>query len=596
MPATLSSNCCCIKGDLPPRRLTEFVMYSDSEEAMPVFKTTNNLHFTQEVRRLVIEIEEGLKDDPVPPTKLGSFVIPLNRIEEQTPQDEAPITFKVAAQTSEFLRRGEVEIEVRRRSVDREYIQRKRQEVERKLSDQIETIVRFNEEQNSSGSCKVTGNVRGQGRVSLLHAAIQLQMEDLVNNLVELDAVPNERSDIGTPFGLALKLKDRIEEKLQKMKAEERDAFLIEKQKGLFERYQRIVDLLRSKKAARTQPQQDLVSNASSEKPTALYEALPQTLQGNMSDSKVSAPMMAHEMHIDVDILRDILRSAPTPAGHLPGTAATKHIVECRLKEMYPNHFRDKHSVDCFFERVVSQHIATEVGVGNSVLELCEKGGTKGVLKPAALGQLPDDEGLLRELLQTAPVPAGYLPGTAATKCNVGSRLKETYGRHFPDRQSYKAFFGRIIWKGIAVEEGSRNNLVLKLRGASNGSRSETSYGNPQHLNELTNQSASGVTATSNQDKNYYANPEHLGELSEALPGDLDLVRAILKSSPPLAGYGAGKAIGKSGMGIWLRRKYPMHFRTKTDLTEFCERIVSKGLVEQTRATSDIIFLAVSGH
>ena len=86
---------------------------------------------------------------------------------------------------SQRLVKGEIEIEVRRLRVDRGYIPRKTKEAAKNLSIQIYNIVRFNEEHISY---KLTSNIQGGG--SLLHAAIQLEEQDLVKKLIELGANP----------------------------------------------------------------------------------------------------------------------------------------------------------------------------------------------------------------------------------------------------------------------------------------------------------------------------------------------------------------------------------------------------------------------
>jgi hypothetical protein len=237
------------KGTLPPRRLTEFINYNDDNNA-PVYKTANNSHFVQEKRELVIELEEGLMDDHVPLTKLGSFTIPLNRIDEQCPYDGSPMILVEPVSSTTMLTQGEVRIEVRRCNASRDYVERKKQETVAKISDQIETIVRFNEEeQDGSGPLELRANIQGRGKVSLMHVAIQLQREDLVEKLMEQGANPMEKSELGTPLSLALNLQHRVQDKLLKEKAKGTDT---KAQQELYALYQRIADSLRNKNTKQT--------------------------------------------------------------------------------------------------------------------------------------------------------------------------------------------------------------------------------------------------------------------------------------------------------------------------------------------------------
>ena len=76
-----------MQGALPPRTLTEYINYTDEGDS-PAFKVVNNPYFDQENRVLIIEVEEGVLSDSVPPAWLGSFKIPLNEFEKGNTYNE----------------------------------------------------------------------------------------------------------------------------------------------------------------------------------------------------------------------------------------------------------------------------------------------------------------------------------------------------------------------------------------------------------------------------------------------------------------------------------------------------------------------------
>jgi hypothetical protein len=197
---------------------------------------------------------------------LGTFEIPLNRIDRQCPRDGSPLIVQEQVSSTSLLTKGEIEIEVRRFHVPRDYIERKQQYLAEKLPVQINNINRFNTD--NSCSMKLTANIQVQGNMSLLHAAVQMRRDDLVEKLVELGANPNGKSKVGTPLRQALNLRDRAYEQFLSDEAETEDVALTQGHEELYKSFERIVELLRNKGCAPQVPQEYLFIEASSEQPT----------------------------------------------------------------------------------------------------------------------------------------------------------------------------------------------------------------------------------------------------------------------------------------------------------------------------------------
>jgi hypothetical protein len=250
----LSTKTWSVKGELPPRRLTEVIEYSGSGD-VPAFKCHNNLSFVKESRHLVIEMEEGLRGDPISPAKLGYFRIPLNRIDGQCPPDGSPIILTEMVSPSEVLAKANIEIEYRKYTQSREHNKCKEAETIDEMSEVLENIVRFNEEHAASGSFKLTGNLRGRGGISLLHAAIKLQREDFVEKLVDLGANPKGKSVVETPLGQAIKMREKIKQR----QASDVDDSAPKSKEYLLGMCQRMIDLLsRGSKTSENDPEDEI--------------------------------------------------------------------------------------------------------------------------------------------------------------------------------------------------------------------------------------------------------------------------------------------------------------------------------------------------
>ena len=95
---------------------------------------------------------------------------------------------------------GIIKFRVKRRSVDREYVATKRQEVLDLLKTQVETVERFNREYRCSGSSWLSSDVRGIDGITLLYAAVELMADShLVRKILALGGDPRKPSPSRPP-------------------------------------------------------------------------------------------------------------------------------------------------------------------------------------------------------------------------------------------------------------------------------------------------------------------------------------------------------------------------------------------------------------
>jgi hypothetical protein len=150
----------------------------------------------------------------MPPAKIGWIAIQMNEIDRKCPpwktahQDPEPLIFREDITPGDSIKRGTIKIEFRRCQISRDTIIKEKEDTVRRLNEIIEFIQRFNSEHKSdTNPLQLTANIRGRDNVSFLHAAIQLREERMVRKLIELGAKPQEKSLIGTPIHVAMKMK-----------------------------------------------------------------------------------------------------------------------------------------------------------------------------------------------------------------------------------------------------------------------------------------------------------------------------------------------------------------------------------------------------
>lgn len=225
---------------LPRRFSSEIVSYADSD--MRPCVTENNSQFFFENRCLFVVLMEGAQQDAAPPAKLGTFTIPLNDLENQCPVGSS-FTFSGDLTPGKILAGGNINIEVRRKRETS--IPEVMSEISKKLKYEIVSDIKQFNDRNIKDSLKLSANIRGRLNVTLLHAAIELQREDLVKKLVDLGANAYEKSHLGTPHSLALTYFGRAEEKWER-KSRAGDEANVKAQMAIYDNYKRIVGILKS--------------------------------------------------------------------------------------------------------------------------------------------------------------------------------------------------------------------------------------------------------------------------------------------------------------------------------------------------------------
>ena len=194
-------------------------------------------------RVIVVDVKQGSRTDTYKPIDLGSFRFELNNlIERLCPNDGQwkPISKQLPDV-------GEVEIQVRRLPYDPAYVRTKNYEVIAALEKQVEAIQTFNKNPKFLLENKLTGNVKGIGGVSLLHAATELvDCESVVKKLLILNADPNSVSvSHGTPLEIANRNYQRTLEKETDHRRRGSPGHLIDLYRERSELARRVLELLR---------------------------------------------------------------------------------------------------------------------------------------------------------------------------------------------------------------------------------------------------------------------------------------------------------------------------------------------------------------
>ena len=222
------------------RSQSEFISY---DEGFCCFRVYNNLSVTYDQRKIQIELEQQ-----VPARTIGSVVFNVDEIEKACPKDEKKHIFKhiIQPRGGGPLRSGSLTLEARKKKPEKEYLEKKRKEAEKRLEKVVEyvraccesslnclsvsltflprfvdlscpsllilffpissfhrEIKRFNSEYKHT--LQISGNLRGLDEYSLLHAAVSLgNNSNLVDDLLSLGADPKHKScDSVTPIKIA---------------------------------------------------------------------------------------------------------------------------------------------------------------------------------------------------------------------------------------------------------------------------------------------------------------------------------------------------------------------------------------------------------
>jgi hypothetical protein len=342
-------------GSLPQRNTTEFVNYDDEEKK--IFMAHNNSRCTLEKRSLVIAFREGAQQDAVPSAKLGTIAIPLNTIEELC-LPEQPYILREEISAGSTLAKGTIEIEFKRRRVERDYIIREKESLVKQMNEQIGFIQRFNKEHSDEAASKLTANIRYTANTSFLHAAIELHEERMVQRLLELDANPHEKSSVyGTPITLAMQYRDRVREKLQRHINKGESDTVTEKQHDLHYLFTRIFQLLK--------PQE-----SSAQLPDDIARTLEEDLEAD--DRVVESAEDREQLQIDFDIFnifKEIFDRAPATAGGTDDQLeANKAYVGSSLRLYYKRQCPTRDAMRAFLEKAISNKLV--VPISNTKLRL----------------------------------------------------------------------------------------------------------------------------------------------------------------------------------------------------------------------------------
>ena len=196
---------------MKPQSFQEFIVWD--EGANSKVKFTNNPHIL-EPRHLQIELFTSHADDPnAKPDLLGMFQLPLDTISEACPNYETSVSIEIPVSLpNDNLKSGELTVEVQRVRTDHNYVRRKSDEVASKLSEQIDFIGRFKKDYEEE--LVFAPNIQGKNGKSLLHAAVHLRKQSLVQKLADLGAT-FDSDESENPLTKAMNQRDRAKKKLQ---------------------------------------------------------------------------------------------------------------------------------------------------------------------------------------------------------------------------------------------------------------------------------------------------------------------------------------------------------------------------------------------
>lgn len=217
-------------GQLPPRAIISQVV----DYLHPLtFYMHHNSSMTLERRSLTIDL---LMTNSIPHSSavsLGKVTVSMEDIESKCPRSGNVGVLEIDVTTGDLLDSARIVLHIRTVDLKPDYLKNKRKEHAKKLRETTQWIKNLNgdiqkhemeryiytkkistSKQNvPQPLCQLTGHICGQGEVSLLHAAIYFEEEELVKELIQLGADAYAKSCVGTALTLAVNMADRVAEK-----------------------------------------------------------------------------------------------------------------------------------------------------------------------------------------------------------------------------------------------------------------------------------------------------------------------------------------------------------------------------------------------
>jgi hypothetical protein len=544
-------------------------MYGDE---MASYKVHNNVQAVHENKVLVIELFEGSKTDPVLPAKLGSFRIEMNRIDNACPSRGWGAVTEITTQTDSSLEWAEVEIEMRVIDVQPSYYIWKSKQVADQITQQVEQIERFNDDQKqSTNSCNLTANIRGINRISLLHAAVHLNDHDLVKRVLRLGANPLLRSTMGSALAYAQQLRDRANEKTLRDRANEKTSVDDDPDAGRREgnlgarqavlaHHNKVVEMLRS--AAQANESQSPPAG-----PESVVIASPTSCEQKPDDND-------ENMHGDIADVDDLYGDAGVEAYVLARSSSKDSGIKAASK--------------------------SDLGIAE------QKVADAKILKAASkpdLGiaeQKVADAKILRDIMRDAPPKAGGVPnGSRCHKGHIGGVLKKSYAKQFPNLVSSRAFLKRVIDSGIVKEvklgmvstyyfdspdPTPHHDQPPLQRDVSDGGNASAGQDGDR------TRATSGVSNPGVSYKDLYGdaskpNPETLViQRSEKQIDDAKILWMIMKDAPDTAGGEDGSQCKKSFVQSQLCSRFANLFPNLYSVRDFMHRAIASGIVKEKGA------------
>ncbi|CAJ1953610.1 unnamed protein product [Cylindrotheca closterium] len=434
-------------GSLHKTNTKAFISYGESERRS--FRTTANAELRLSTCYLFIDFREGVFEDAIPAAKLGNVMIPLSKIGRRCPINKPlHVEEDLKVKPDSILSKGAVGIEISRFKASRDAIIKEKEELTKRLYQEISYIKRFNDE-FGGGRIRLSGNIRSMGNATLLHAAIHLGEEEMVKRLLDLRADPRMKSSrYGTPIHQAMNLKDRSLEKLQNLINNGDPPERTEPVQHLFDVYSRILRLLKSNEEEELPDDMKGISDDSDED-----EDYPGDRSLGSKRKGASGTSEADQKKRQFEIMQEIFSRAPKAAGGLEdGLEANKFFVSGMLRLHYSKECPDVPAMEKFVKEAQDRKVLVSISETKFRLGAATGSQESDILTKEKEVPLPETS---LSWLHHGKVVCDHF-GTSRG-CRYGHHCRDAHVYHYPtDTKS------RLVLESKELLKEKRERFVLK--------------------------------------------------------------------------------------------------------------------------------------
>jgi len=141
----------------------------------------------------------------------------MNELVQKCSHYEQPHTCYISVNEGSNLKSGELTVEVKRVRLDRSYVQRKAEDLSKRLHEQLLNIETFNSD--DANDLEMEPNISGPGGTSILDALIKLRDPLLLEKLQQMGVRFPVQGESEGPLDKAKQLRKRSQKKLDDYKA-----------------------------------------------------------------------------------------------------------------------------------------------------------------------------------------------------------------------------------------------------------------------------------------------------------------------------------------------------------------------------------------